>query len=72
MSLWTTISGLNDPSCIPSSRPWMQSSADPAELASLRAFQVKLSQLGHYWSSYKSIEDLQLQFSRQLDTLLFY
>ncbi|HKU42907.1 MAG TPA: hypothetical protein VJR89_32330, partial [Polyangiales bacterium] len=49
-----------------------QSSADPEELASLRAFQVKLSQLGHYWSSYKSIEDLQLQFYRQLDTLLFY
>jgi transposase len=41
-----------------------------AALNSLWAFQDKLSKLGHYHTQYISIEDLQLQFRRQLDKLI--
>jgi hypothetical protein len=39
-------------------------------LISLWAFQDKLSGLGHFHTHYKSCEDLQLRFRRQLDKLL--
>ena len=39
-------------------------------LTCLWEFQDKLKDLGHYHSEYTSIEDLQLQFRRQLDLLI--
>ena len=39
------------------------------DLLSLWNFQTKLSDLGHYHTEYKSIEDLQKQFRDQLDKL---
>jgi hypothetical protein len=39
-------------------------------LGSLWRFQEKLSDLGHYHTEYTSIEDLQLQFRKQLDLLI--
>jgi hypothetical protein len=39
-------------------------------LNSLRRFQAKLSQLGHYCTQTSSIQDLQLQFKTQLDLLI--
>jgi hypothetical protein len=39
-------------------------------LSSLWRFQEKLSDLGHYHTEYTSIEDLQLQFRKQLDLLI--
>jgi internalin A len=40
------------------------------DLNSLWDFQKKLKDLGHYPTSYASIEDLKLQFQQQLDTLI--
>jgi hypothetical protein len=40
------------------------------DLNSLWDFQKKLKDLGHYPTSYTSIEDLKLQFQQQLDTLI--
>lgn len=40
------------------------------EIVTLLNFKNKLSRLGHYYTSYTSIEDLQLQFRRQLDRLI--
>jgi internalin A len=40
------------------------------DFKSLRAFQAKLKQLGHYPTKYTSIEDLKLKFRDQLDKLL--
>ncbi len=40
------------------------------DLNSLWDFQKKLKDLGHYPTSYASIEDLKLQFQHQLDTLI--
>ncbi|MFM8333112.1 MAG: hypothetical protein ACKN9T_15615 [Candidatus Methylumidiphilus sp.] len=42
---------------------------DLDDLASLRAFQKKLKDLGHYQTVYKNSEDLLLQFGGQLDKL---
>jgi hypothetical protein len=39
------------------------------DLESLRAFQDRLAKLGHYVTTYDSVEDLQLKFRRQLDRL---
>jgi hypothetical protein len=39
-------------------------------LNSLWSFQDELSDLGHYYTKYTSIEDLQLQFRTQLDLLI--
>jgi hypothetical protein len=41
-----------------------------APLTSLWDFQDELSKLGHFYTKYNSIHDLQLQFSRQLDKLI--
>jgi hypothetical protein len=40
------------------------------DFESLRKFQGKLDGLGHFWTSYKSVEDLKLQFRDQIDKLL--
>ena len=40
------------------------------DLKSLWAFQDKLKALGHYPTTYKNIDDLKLQFRKQLDKLL--
>ncbi|MGD9852256.1 MAG: hypothetical protein AB7T38_13405 [Nitrospirales bacterium] len=40
------------------------------DLQSLWKFQDKLRELGHFWTKYKSTEDLHLQFRNQLDKLL--
>ncbi len=40
------------------------------EIKTLFAFQDKLEELGHYRTTYKSIEDLQLQFKKQLEKIL--
>ncbi|WNM61475.1 leucine-rich repeat domain-containing protein [Candidatus Nitrospira neomarina] len=40
------------------------------DLLSLWKFQDKLSELGHFWTKYKSTEDLHLRFRDQLDKLL--
>jgi hypothetical protein len=40
-----------------------------SDLSSLRDFQQKLKDLGHYQTNYNTIEDLQYQFNRQLDKL---
>jgi internalin A len=40
------------------------------DLKSLRAFQAKLKQLGHFYTSYNNIEDLKLQFRGQLDKIM--
>jgi len=45
------------------------SSSHRDDLLSLWNFQKKLSDLGHYHTEYKSIEDLQKQFRDQLDKL---
>lgn len=42
---------------------------DKAAMQSLWKFQEKLSELGHYWTSYKDIEHLKRQFRDQLDEL---
>jgi len=44
-------------------------SADRKALASLWAFQDKLDALGHFYTRYKSIDELKLHFNRQLDKL---
>ena len=41
-----------------------------SSLSSLWDFQDELSKLGHYYTKYCSIHDLQLQFRRQLDKLI--
>jgi len=41
------------------------------EINSLLNFRKKISDLGHYRTIYKSTEDLQLQFKKQLDRILF-
>lgn len=45
-------------------------SADRHALTSLRAFQDKLKALGHFQTTYKNVEGLQLHFSQQLDKLV--
>jgi len=40
------------------------------DIISLDAFKKKLGALGHFYTSYKSIDDLKLQFRNQLDKLL--
>ena len=40
------------------------------EINSLLKFKKKLADLGHFYTSYKTIEDLNLQFCGQLDKLL--
>lgn len=37
---------------------------------SLRAFQKKLRDLGHFCAHYENVEDLKLQFRRQIDEIL--
>ena len=44
-------------------------SIDLDDLKSLRDFQDKLKRLGHYFTRYKSGEDLKLQFTNQLNKL---
>jgi hypothetical protein len=39
------------------------------DLLSLLAFQKRLRDLGHFYTVYKSVEDLKFQFDRQLDKL---
>jgi hypothetical protein len=43
--------------------------AQEADLESLKAFKKKLKELNHYYTSYESIEHLNLQFRDQLDLL---
>ena len=45
-------------------------SIDKAAMKSLWAFQEKLDQLGHFYTTFISIEDLKLRFSEQLKLLL--
>ena len=45
------------------------SSLNIDDLVSLTSFKKKLSDLGHYHTEYKSIEDLQKQFRDQIDKL---
>ncbi len=40
------------------------------DILSLSAFKKRLGELGHFYTDYKSIEDLQLRFRDQLDKLL--
>jgi internalin A len=40
------------------------------DLISLWAFQERLGKLGHFYTKYTNIEDLQLQFGRQIEKLL--
>lgn len=40
------------------------------DFTSLRAFQKKLDQLGHFYTRYTNIEDLKLQFRGQIDKIL--
>jgi internalin A len=44
--------------------------ADLERLASLKAFQRELSELGHFHNEYENTEDLKLQFRDQLDKLI--
>jgi hypothetical protein len=44
-------------------------SANRKDLMSLWAFQDKLHNLGHYYTVYKNVQDLKLQFGQQLDKL---
>jgi len=46
------------------------SSADQTGLMSLSAFKEKLKKLGHFCTKYKSVEDLNLKFSQQLEKLV--
>jgi hypothetical protein len=39
------------------------------DVKSLRAFQKKLTDLGHFWTSYKNVEDLKLRFLDQMERL---
>ena len=50
--------------------PVKPSSIRDADWTSLRAFQRRLADLGHFWTSYESIEHLKRQFRDQLDRLL--
>jgi len=45
-------------------------SVDPADFASLQAFQARLDALGHFYTRYPNVEGLQLHFNRQLDKLV--
>ena len=45
------------------------SEIDLEDLTSLKNFQSKLKELGHFYTSYKSIEDLQRQLKNQLDKI---
>ncbi len=45
-------------------------SVDRAALQSLWAFQDKLNKLGHFYTTFKNIDDLKLRFSEQLKHLL--
>jgi eukaryotic-like serine/threonine-protein kinase len=45
-------------------------SADKKDLMSLWAFQEKLDALGHFYTRYQNIDQLQLHFSQQLDKLV--
>jgi len=40
------------------------------DLKSVRAFQEKLKDLGHFWTEYENSEGLKLHFRDQLDRLL--
>jgi hypothetical protein len=42
---------------------------DLENLTSLKAFQKKLDELGHFYTRYKSIDELKFHFNRQLDKL---
>ncbi|NUO09185.1 MAG: hypothetical protein HUU08_10975 [Candidatus Brocadia sp.] len=44
-------------------------SANKEDLMSLWRFQEKLGKLGHFYTSYKNIEDLKFKFNAQLDKL---
>lgn len=44
-------------------------SVNKEDLTSLWAFQEKLSELGHFYTTYKNTEELQLKFIQQLDKL---
>ncbi|MGH8590606.1 MAG: NACHT domain-containing protein, partial [Gammaproteobacteria bacterium] len=44
-------------------------SANKKDLMSLWAFQEKLGALGHFYTAYKSLDELKLHFNRQLDKL---
>lgn len=44
--------------------------ADSKDVKSRKKFQNKLKKLGHFWSTYDEIKDLQHQFREQLDKLL--
>jgi hypothetical protein len=44
-------------------------SANEDDLMSLFAFKKKLAALGHFYTAYKNIEELQLKFGQQLDKL---
>jgi internalin A len=50
--------------------PVKPSSIADADWSSLRVFQKKLQDLGHYWTKYDGIEHLKRQFRDQLDKLL--
>ena len=50
--------------------PITTGSADRKALASLWAFQDKLKALGHFQTTYRNVEGLQLHFSQQLDKLV--
>ncbi|MBA2659036.1 MAG: hypothetical protein H0U72_05680 [Nitrosospira sp.] len=43
--------------------------ANKKDLQSLWAFQEKLSELGHFYTVYKNIDELKFQFNQQLDKL---
>lgn len=45
-------------------------SLEPADLASRKAFQARLKQLGHFQTRYDNVEGLQLHFWQQLDKLV--
>jgi hypothetical protein len=44
-------------------------SMNEKDMMSLFAFKAKLDSLGHFYTSYKNIDDLKYQFERQLDKL---
>ena len=48
----------------------MIGSARKEDLNSLWAFQEKLNKLGHHYTRYNNIDDLKVQFSRQVDKIL--
>jgi len=45
------------------------SSVSQQDMMSLWAFQQKLRALGHFYTTYRNIDDLKFQFSQQLDRL---